>query len=611
MHSYARPEEARVQHVALDLRIDFESRTLSGTATLTLVRVPSAERVILDVKDLVIESVADDGGASLPFESGARDPILGSPLAVSLRPDTTQVVVRYRTPPDAAALQWLSPEQTAGKKHPFLFSQGQAILTRTWIPTQDSPGIRHTYSARIIVPEPLTAVMSAEVRRPGPASMQSTRSGPGLPASTQTTRNGPGERAFDFAQEHPIPAYLIAIAVGDLAFADVRPRTGVYTEPAMLARAANEFVDMEKMVQAAERLYGAYRWGRFDVLVLPPSFPFGGMENPRLTFATPTIIAGDRSLTSVIAHELAHSWSGNLVTNATWSDFWLNEGFTTYFENRIMEELYGPERAAMLRVIGRRELLEEFDRLKDKPRDTALYVDLEGRDPDDAATGVPYEKGAAFVRMLELAVGRARFDAYLRSYFDQYAFQSMSTETFIDDLRNRLFGGDRDIEHRLKIREWICEPGLPSNAPVETSAALERVESAAKSFAEGAPVTSIDARGWSTQEWIHFVTSLPATISPAQLTTLDRTFELSERGNSEVLFVWLRLAIRQHYQPAMPALETFLATQGRRKFVKPLFEELLKTDWGRPVAERIFAKAKPLYHSLTRTSVEELLQKPD
>jgi leukotriene-A4 hydrolase len=332
------------------------------------------------------------------------------------------------------------------------------------------------------------------------------------------------------------------------------------------------------------------------------------MENPRLTVATPTIIAADRSLTSVIAHELAHSWSGNLVTNATWSDFWLNEGFTTYFENRIMEELYGPERAAMLRVIGRRELLEEFERLKEKPRDTALYIDLKGRDPDDAATSVPYEKGAAFVRMLELAVGRARFDAYLRSYFDQYAFQSISTHTFVDDLKTRLFNGDRDQEGRLEIREWIFEPGLPSNAPLETSRALERVEQAAKAFAGGAPVTSIDPSSWSTQEWIHFVTSLPDGLSPAQLTTLDRAFDLSERRNSEILFVWLRVAIRHHYQAGLPALEDFLTSQGRRKFVKPLFEELLKTEWGRPVAERIFAKAKPLYHSVTSTSVEQLLE---
>jgi aminopeptidase N len=383
----------------------------------------------------------------------------------------------------------------------------------------------------------------------------------------------------------------------------------VFTEPSVLERAAHEFTDMEHMVEAAERLYGPYRWGRFDVLVLPPSFPFGGMENPRLTFATPTLLAGDRSLTSVIAHELAHSWSGNLVTNATWSDFWLNEGFTTYFENRIMEALYGPERAAMLRMIGRRELMDEFQRLADRPDDTVLHIDLEERDPDDAATSVPYEKGAALLRLLEVTVGRERFDAYLRSYFDDFAFQSMTTQAFLEDLRRRLFDGNRQLEDELRLHEWIYEPGLPSNAPAETSEAFTRVESAVKAFLDGTAPQSLETDRWSTQEWQHFITSLPAGLSPTQLTTLDRAFTLSDSGNSEVLFLWLRVAIRHHYQPAMPALERFLTTQGRRKFVRPLFEELLKTDWGRPVAERIYAQAKPMYHSVTAGSVEELLRR--
>ena len=590
MHSYARPDEARVTHVALDLRADFTKKTLSGTATLTLDVAPDAREVVLDTKDLAIEAVTAESGTALQHAFGGTDAILGAPLRIALPAGTRKVTVRYSTSPTAAALQWLLPQQTDGKKHPFLFSQGQAILTRTWIPTQDSPGIRQTYSARITVPAPLTAVMSAE---------QLTPAAPSTAA----------ERTFEFRLDRPVPAYLIALAVGDLEFRALGARTGVFTEPSVLDRAAHEFADMEQMVEAAERLYGPYRWGRFDVLVLPPSFPFGGMENPRLTFATPTLLAGDRSLTSVVAHELAHSWSGNLVTNATWSDFWLNEGFTTYFENRIMEALYGAERAAMLRMVGRRELMDELQRLADRPDDTVLQIDLEGRDPDAAATTVPYEKGAALLRLLEVTVGRERFDAYLRSYFDDFAFQSMTTQAFVEDLRRRLFDGNRQLEEELRLQQWIYEPGLPSNAPVETSEAFTRVESTVKAFLDGAAPQSLDTDRWSTQEWQHFVTSLPAGLSPTQLTTLDRAFDLSDSGNSEVLFLWLRVAIRHHYQPAMPALERFLTTQGRRKFVKPLFEELLKTDWGRPVAERIYARAKPMYHAVTAGSVEELLRR--
>jgi len=590
MHSYARPDEARVTHVALDLRADFESRTLSGTATLTVHRSSAAREIVLDTKDLAIEAVTDAKGGKLAHSLGPSDPILGTPLTIALPEHGSGIVVRYRTSPSAAALQWLTPEQTAGGSHPFLYSQGQAILTRTWIPTQDSPGIRQTYAARIVVPRPLRAIMSAEHLTP-------------------EGRDVDDQRAFDFRLEQPVPAYLIALAVGDVAFKAVGARTGVFTEPSMLDRAADEFADMEKMVEAAERLYGPYRWGRFDVLVLPPSFPFGGMENPRLTFATPTLLAGDRSLTSVIAHELAHSWSGNLVTNATWRDFWLNEGFTTYFENRIMEALYGPERAAMLRAIGRRELLDEFERLSDKPGDTVLYIDLAGRDPDDAATQVPYEKGSAFLHLLEDAVGRERFDAYLSAYFEQYAFESMTTHRFLDDLRQRLLNGDVELERRLAIEQWIFEPGLPANAPEVTTEAFARVERAVKAFLDGTPPGSLPASGWSTQEWQHFLTTLPEGLSPTQLTTLDRAFDLSDRGNSEVLFLWLRIAIRHRYQPAMPVLERFLTSQGRRKFVRPLFEDLLKTDWGRPVAERIYANARPMYHSVTASSVEELLKR--
>src|SRR5262245_22974284 len=356
IHSYARPDEVRVTHVALDLTADFTQHVLSGTATLSLDRNGSADHVILDTKGLEIMRVSA-AGADLKYTLGNEDRIMGRPLDVQLPSGVSEITVAYHTSPGAAALQWLEPSMTAGKKHPYLYSQGEAIFTRTWIPTQDTPSVRQTYSARITVPRELHAVMSAEQLTP-----QGTESS--------------GGRTFELRLTNPVPPYLIAIAVGDIAFRQVGPRTGVYTEPAMLDAAADELADLEKMVSAAESLLGPYRWGRSDVLVLPPSFPLGGMENPRLTFATPTIIAGDRSLVSVIAHELAHSWSGNLVTNATWSDFWLNEGFTTYVENRLMEVLYGTDRAQMLQVLDRRGLDEEIVKLGPTNKDTMLHLDL-------------------------------------------------------------------------------------------------------------------------------------------------------------------------------------------------------------------------------------------
>ncbi|MDX1440183.1 MAG: M1 family aminopeptidase/hydrolase, partial [Rubricoccaceae bacterium] len=332
VHSYAQPEQARVTHVALDLNADFDGQQLVGSATLDIQKTEGADEILLDVRGLNIESVTDAGGSDLKYETGAIDDLMGAPLTVTIADTTNQIVINYRTGEEAAAVQWLSPEQTSSGE-PFLFTQGQAILTRTWIPTQDSPGIRQTYDAAITVPEGLTAVMSAEMLTP------------------EGEINSDSTTTFRFRMDDPIPPYLIALAIGDLEFQEIGPRSGVWAEPDVVEAAAYEFAEVEEMMDAAEALYGPYRWGRYDVLVLPPSFPFGGMENPRLTFATPTILAGDRSLVSLVAHELAHSWSGNLVTNATWDDFWLNEGFTSYFENRIMEAVYGPEYAAMLRSL--------------------------------------------------------------------------------------------------------------------------------------------------------------------------------------------------------------------------------------------------------------------
>jgi leukotriene-A4 hydrolase len=587
-HSYARPAEARVTHVDLDLRADFARKVLEGSAILAIEATPQATEIVLDTRGLEIAAVTDGNGAALEHQRGAVDPLLGQALMVTLPADRSTIVVRYRTRPAAEALQWLSPEQTAGKKHPYLFSQGQAILTRTWIPTQDSPGIRQTYRARIVVPAPLRAVMGAEALTPD---------GVGTPDG----------RAFEFRLEQPVPPYLIALAVGDIAFQPVGPRSGVFAEPSVVESAAEEFADLEKMIEAAEALGGPYRWGRYDVLVLPPSFPFGGMENPRVTFATPTILAGDRSLTSLIAHELAHSWSGNLVTNATWRDFWLNEGFTTYFENRIMEQLYGVERARMLETLGYRELLAELESLKGKPGDQILHIDLTGRNPDDAVGPVAYDKGALFVRTIELAVGRERFDRWLRGYFDRHAFTSLTTDAFLADLRTHLTGNDTALESRLHIAEWLEKPGLPANAPRPLSEAFGRVEQQVTAFVSRTPAGRLATSAWTTQHWLHFLGSLPSDFGAGQLADLDRAFGFSASGNSEVLFAWLRIAIRHRYEPAMPALERFLTSQGRRKFLKPLYEDLVKTDWGKAEATRIYARARPGYHSVATTTLDSII----
>ncbi len=568
-----------MRHLNLDLKVVFEQQTIQGTAILTIEQSGrGAKQLILDSRALQIDEteVSPDGlkYQEAKFSMGKADKTLGAPLRIDIAPGTKFVRIRYSTDPTATALQWLAPEQTAGKGHPFLYTQSQAINARSWIPLQDSPAIRVTYEARVHAPAGLTAVMAA-------ARVDSS----------------PVHNDFRFTMDQPIPSYLIALAVGDLAFQATGPRTGVWAEQSVVGKAGTEFSDMEKMLEAAEKLYGPYRWGRYEVLVLPPSFPFGGMENPRLTFATPTIIAGDKSLVSVVAHEMAHSWSGNLVTNATWSDFWLNEGYTVYIERRIIEELYGPRRAEMEAALGYQDLQEELR--SHTSADQILHVNLTGRDPDDGVTQIPYEKGALFLRQIEAAYGRERFDAYLKAYFDHFAFQSITTAQSLEYLRTNLLALDPKAAGRIDVNEWVFQPGLPVSARIPVSEAFQSVDLA---LADWLKNKKIETSEWSTQEWLHFLRGLPRDLGAARMRRLDTSWRLTESNNDEILDQWLLMAIRNHYEPAYPRLEEFLMTVGRRKYVKPLYDAMDAKG-----AAALYEKARPLYHPITQATLDALI----
>jgi aminopeptidase N len=586
-HSHASASAARTTHLDLAITVDMDARTLYGSATYA-VQPNGAANIVLDTDGLQVDSVQVDGR---PVAHTLGDStLIGKALTVPIDAVTKELTVHYRTGAEAKALQWLSPKQTADKAHPFLFTQGQAILTRTWIPIQDSPGIRMTYNATVKVPSELMAVMSA---------------------SNPQARTADG--VYSFAMEQPIPAYLMALAVGDISFAAIGERTGVYAERSVVEKAAWEFAEMERMLEAAEALYGPYRWGRYDVIVLPPSFPFGGMENPRLTFATPTIIAGDRSLTALIAHELAHSWSGNLVTNATWNDFWLNEGFTVYFENRIVEAIYGEERARMLQVLGRQELTNTLNALDEDghAHDTHLRLDLAGRDPDEGMTDIAYEKGFAFLKMLESKAGRERFDAFLRGYFERHAFQSMTTDAFLAYLQDQLL---TPAQVEVDLKRWVDGPGLPADALVPTYEGFTLVEQQMDAWLKGGGTAALNTAEWNTFQWMHFLRHLPADITTERLAELDKAYRLSESGNAEVLAAWLEQCVRHDHDPAFPALDRFLTNVGRRKFLMPLYGELMRSEKGKVLARTIYQQARPNYHSVAVRSLDELLawkeQKP-
>lgn len=579
-HTLSNYKEVSIEHAHLKLKVDFESKLIKGSVTHSIKNNSASTEFILDTKYLTIDSVKDQNNNLLDFSFGEKDDLLGDPLIVSIDSTTKKVTINYSTTSSSEALDWLNAEQTAGKEFPFMYTQGQSIFTRSWIPIQDSPGLRISYSADITVPEGMLPVMSAT----NPQVKNQTNS-------------------YSFEMNQPIPPYLIALAVGNLEFSSIDHRTGVYAEPSMLPSCVSEFADMGKMVDVAEKLYGAYDWERFDVIVLPPSFPFGGMENPKLTFATPTIIAGDRSLVSLIAHELAHSWSGNLVTNATWNDFWLNEGFTVYFERRIMEALYGKDYTEMLALLGYQDLQEELISLD--PKMQTLKLKMKGMHPDDAMSDIAYEKGYFFLRMIENNVGREAMDNFLKKYFSDHKFQTIITEEFLTYLEANLIEGNRV---NFKIDEWVYQPGLPENCPVIDCKRFVNVESSIDEFMNSNSIQHLNTSEWSTHEWIHFVKNLPDSIESENMKVLDNSFNLSSSGNSEILAVWFERSIVADYQPAFPFMKKFLIKVGRRKFLQPIYESLAKTKDHKLWANEVYKEARSNYHYVSFNTIDDILK---
>jgi aminopeptidase N len=588
-HSYANTADFRTQHVKLDLSVDFTRRVLDGVVELQLQRLaPAAAELVLDTRDLEIaqaETAAGQGSwTATTFKVDGRDAILGSALRVAMPAAADRVRIRYATKPAASGLQWVPPEQTAGRTKPFLYTQSQAIHARSWIPLQDTPLVRSTYEARVRTPRDLLAVMSAHNR-------------------PETRRDGD----YTFKMPQPVPSYLIALAVGDLKFRPIGERTGIYAEPSVVKAAAREFEDTEKMVEVGERLFGPYRWGRYDLLVLPPSFPYGGMENPRLTFLTPTAVVGDKTGVALIAHELAHSWSGNLVTNATWRDFWLNEGTTTYLTYRIMDEVYGEHRGNMERVLGQQDLVEAFEQAKHEG-DKALAFDQRGRDPDEVFSSIPYQRGQLLLSYLEAKFGRERFDRFLRGWFDEHAFVSRTSEDFLAYTEARLLAPNPGIVDRAKLEEWIYRAAMPKDAVYAQSDAFARVDEQRSAWLAGTlPTAALRTQRWTSHEWQHFLDNMPGPLTPQQAADLDRRFKLTQVKDKYVAVSWFRVAIKAGHEPAFAALEQFLLNVGRMRFINPLYRELVKTESGRAFAQRVYAGARPRYHPIGQASVERIL----
>ncbi|MFC5441080.1 M1 family metallopeptidase [Rhodanobacter ginsenosidimutans] len=589
-NSYAQPDQVRVTHLDLNLHIDFPHKQLDGQATLKLDWTnPQAQSLVLDTRDLKIakiEAVGRDGKTTpLKYALAPRDKVLGSKLTIATPKHPAQVRIVYTTSPGASGLQWLTPAQTADKKLPFMFSQSESIHARSWVPLQDSPAIRFTYDAHVTAPKDIRVVMSA----PNDAKH-------------------PLDGDYRFKQTHPIPSYLLAIGAGDIAAKETGPRSAVYAEPSVVAKAAHEFEDTEKMIATAERLYGPYRWGRYDILVLPPSFPYGGMENPNMTFATPTVLVGDKSLVSLVAHELAHSWSGNLITAASWRDIWLNEGFTTYVQGRITEALYGKPLADEEALLSARALQKDIAAMPANAQ--KLAPDPRGVGADDSLSDVAYDKGSWFLRTLEQRFGRADFDAYLKGYFDHFAFQSITTEQMLDYLKPNLIEKYPGKMRWDEVQAWVYGTGIPKDAPLPDSPRFSAIDKQRSDFLAGSlAAAKLDAKGWNTQEWMYFLDRLPDAPPLAKMQQLDAAWHLTGTPNAEIGMRWYSHAIAAGDKAVWPAAAEHMIRIGRLYLTTPLYKAFAKTPEGLAYAEQVYAKAKAGYHPLTQQAVESIIAK--
>ncbi|CAH2984679.1 unnamed protein product [Chilo suppressalis] len=560
--SFSRPELAIIKHASLSLNIDFESKVLNGDAILNFDVLEDIGELVLDISSLSIESVELDNGTKLKFDIGEPVPNFGSKLTISLPNqalvgEKLKVKIKYATAPTASALQWLEPNQTSGKKHPYLFSQCQPIHARSIVPCQDTPAVKFTYDAEVTAPEEFTVLMSAlrgEVR------------------SNRTT----------FRQPVPIPSYLLAIAVGVLEQRSLGPRSLVWSEKEEIERSAWEFAETEKYLQAAENLCGPYVWTQYDLLVLPPSFPYGGMENPCLTFVTPTLLAGDRSQADVIVHEIMHSWTGNLVTNKNFEHFWLNEGFTVFLERKVGASLISdPVEAKKSRdfhsLLGLQELSEAVNEQFDPSNPlTRLVPDLNGVHPDDAFSRVPYEKGSLFLRYLEDLVGGSDvFDDFLRSYLNKFKKQSLDTDQFKAYLLD-YFKDNKQLK-TVDWNAWLYTSGMPPIIPAYDTSMTKSITALVETISQSnATISSLDVRTLNAHQLIRLLQELlerPA-LPLEKLRLLGKEYGLETSTNSEIVYRWLRLCIRSRDEDRLGDAFDFVNRQGRMKYVRPIYRDL-------------------------------------
>jgi aminopeptidase N len=579
-HSYTAIEQGQIKHIDLKFEVNFGTHELEVEATYSM-NGAIGDSLFLDSRDVKIKRI-HSGGRDLPWEFDREDPILGQRLHIHNFQGATIFTIEATTSSQASALQWLNPEQTTGGEHPYLYSQCQAIHARSIFPCQDSPVIRFTYSAEVSAPSPLVAMLAG---------------------STVGSKKENEKIRYQIEMPQPIPAYLFAIAVGNIRFSPIGDRCGVYAEPEIIDAAAWEFGKTEDILIEAEKLFGPYVWDRYDILILPPSFPYGGMENARLTFLNPMYIVGDRSETIIVTHELGHAWTGNLVTNATWEDFWLNEGWTTYAQYRITEELEGREYAQFRTALARDYMFEDIEQVGWDSPQSQLHFAMEGLHPDEVISTIPYQKGNAFLVSLEEAVGRERFDEFIQSYISEYQFRSLTTAEFEEYLGTHL----PEVFDLVDIKKWLYQPGFPEDAPSLKSTVLNNLLALVDDFKAQKRILEEQVFGWKPAEVTLFLRSIPQTITVEECRYLEALFDLKQTKNAGILSAFFVIALQSGYRETLPRVERFLQEIGRTFLLLRVYRAMLHSEWTRNEVTRIFDNSKKRYHPITVSTIEQVI----
>ncbi len=582
--TYTDLAQGQIKHIDFHMGVNFSTRTLEIEANYQMEEPVQGSLYLDSFKINLKEARAKD--RPLEWEFDTRDDVLGERLHLKGLESVSTFTLAFQTSTEARALQWLTASQTAGGNYPFLFSQCQAIHARSVFPCQDTPSVRFTYSADVEVPQGLVAAMAAE---------------------QAGVRRESGRTIFSFEMPQPIPSYLFALAVGNLTFRKLGLRTGIYAEPEIIEAAAWEFAENEIKLNEAEKLLGPYLWGRYDVLVLPPSFPYGGMENPRLTFLTPTAILGTRGHTSLITHELAHAWTGNLITNATWQDFWLNEGWTTYAETRITEVLEGKEVTDLHEVYDEKRLFAILEHLGRDSSYTCLKLPANEKDADQFTTIIPYYKGCFFLEECEYAVGRERFDAFIQKYMARFQFQSLTTEAFLDFLKAEL----PEVFEKVNVHQWIYEPGLPEERHKPQSRLYDEVKRVLDDYQQGIKPTREQVQNWHRYQILSFLQALPRKIPVEDCQYFEDILDLEKRNDVALFHHFYVIAIASGYQAILPHIERFMEKIGRMLYVLPVVRAMSEADWSRGYIRPLFERVRDRHHQITVHSIEAILKKAD